>query len=57
MSAKDHEGIPFWAIISICSTNRSKLTRDLPMRSAGFPPANAVDPPASQHGVFGQLLD
>jgi hypothetical protein len=28
------------------------LTRDLPMRSVGFPPTNAVHPPASQLGVF-----
>src|SRR5437879_1588427 len=28
------------------------LTRDLPIRSVGFPPTNAVHPPASQHGVF-----
>ena len=28
------------------------LTRDLPIGSVGFPPTNAVHPPASQHGVF-----
>jgi hypothetical protein len=28
------------------------LTRDLPIRSVGFPPTNAVHPPAPQHGVF-----
>src|SRR5262249_33726060 len=28
------------------------LTRDLPIRSVGFPPTNAVHPPASQHGAF-----
>ena len=28
------------------------LTRDLPIRSVGFPPTNAVHPPACQHGVF-----
>ena len=28
------------------------LTRDLPIRSVGFPPTNAVHAPASQHGVF-----
>ena len=28
------------------------MTRDLPIRSVGFPPTNAVHPPASQHGVF-----
>jgi hypothetical protein len=28
------------------------LTRELPICSVGFPPTNAVPPPASQHGVF-----
>ena len=28
------------------------LTRDLPIRSVGFPPTNAVHPPTSHHGVF-----
>jgi hypothetical protein len=28
------------------------LTRDLPIRSVGFPPTNAVHPRASQLGVF-----
>src|SRR5438552_3222194 len=36
---------PIWT----CSMS---LTRDLPIRSVGFPPTNAVHPPASQHGVF-----
>src|SRR5437899_8281111 len=36
-------------LIATCSMS---LTRDLPIRSVGFPPTNAVHPPASQHGVF-----
>src|SRR5205807_832723 len=36
---------PIWT----CSMS---LTRDLPIRSVGVPPTNAVHPPASQHGVF-----
>ena len=42
---------PKSSIPSIATCSMS-LTRDLPIRSVGFPPTNAVHPPASQHGVF-----
>ena len=40
------------ALVVIPPQPAMSLTRDLPIRSVGFPPTKAVHPPASQHGVF-----
>jgi hypothetical protein len=48
----DHSHCLVLAPATLAALPAMSLTRDLPIRSVGFPPTNAVHPPASQHGVF-----